>query len=285
MLTAAHAMQAKVESVPPGMSLVDLERRFLALGLTGFPVVEDGKLVGIVSRSDVVRALSVERSTEEQLADFYRAFEDPAHARSAAAEAAAAEARVGERAGKLAVRDVMIRRVITVDRDQPLSEVARLMLDGHIHRLPVAEEGQLLGLVTTLDIVSLFAGGRLVEAKPEDAPPERLLGRGTTAVEHLQSVRKKLETRLDRLVARTAAIEKDLRALSNPDSQERVTERENDQVLERLADSERRHMAQVRRALARIASGDYDKCEKCGEAVGENRQAALPEATRCIGCS
>jgi len=277
-------MKTDVESVSPAMGLVDLERKFLMLGMSGFPVIEEGKLVGIVSRSDVVRMLSVERATEEQLSDFYRAFEDPAHARSEALETAAVAARVGERAAALTVRDAMIHRVVSVDRDQPLSEVARLMVDGHIHRLPVIEDGKLIGLVTTLDIVGLIARGRLVEAQP-DGVAEPLIGPGVDETERQREIRATLERSLERLMHRTGAIEGDLRAAHDPDSEERAVERENDPVLERLGASERRQVAQIRRALARIDGGEYAACEVCGGPVGRARQAALPEATRCLACS
>jgi CBS domain-containing protein/RNA polymerase-binding transcription factor DksA len=278
-------MQTDVETVSPKMGLVDLERQFLMLGMSGFPVIEQGKLVGIVSRSDVVRLLSVEQTTAEQLSDFYRTFEDSARARSAAAESTAVGATVGARAVGLTVRDAMIRGVVSVDGDQPLSEVARLMLDGHIHRLPVLRDGQLIGLVSTLDIVRLFAEGRIVEAQPDDASGLRLLGPNSTAGDRLAEIRATLEERLDRLIHRTAAIEKDLRAARHPDSEERATERENDEVLERLGASERRHLAQIRAALARIEAGTYDTCERCGNRVGQGRQAALPETTRCRACA
>ena len=73
--------------------------------------------------------------------------------------------------------------------------------------------------------------------------------------------------------------------MRNPDSEDRASERENDEVLERLAGSERRHIAQIRAALARLEAGTYDVCEQCGKAVGAGRQAALPEATLCRACT
>jgi DnaK suppressor protein len=285
MLHAADAMQTKVESVSPDMQLVDLERRFLMLGLSGFPVVEDGVLVGIVSRSDTLRMQSIERAAEEQLSDFYRSFESPARSEeSATAEAAAVAARVGERVGALTVRDAMIRRVISVERDEPLREVARMMLDGHIHRLPVLDDGRLVGLVTTLDLVKLYSEGRLLEAAPEEAVTG-LLGSGGSASDRAVEIRETLEARLDRLVGRHSAIEQDLRSPRNADSEERAVERENDEVLELLQGSESRSIAQVRRALSRLDAGDYGVCESCGEEVGDARQRALPEATRCLACS
>ena len=278
-------MQTDVESVSPDMGLVDLERKFLALGRSGFPVVEQGRLVGIVSRSDVVRMLSVERAAEEQLADFYRAFEDPSQASTnEKLETAAVAARVGERAAALAVRDAMIHRVVSVERNQPLSEVARMMVAGHLHRLPVLDDGKLIGLVSTLDIVRLLAQGRLFDGHTDGAA-ELLLGAGTNDADRLSESRAALEASLERLTSRTNAIETDLRSAHDRDSQERATERENDEVLERLGASERGHVAQIRRALARIEAGEYETCEACGEPVGRARQVALPEATRCLGCA
>ena len=164
MLTAADAMQLEVETVAPGLGLIELERRFLTLGISGFPVLEDERLVGIVSRSDVVRILSVERSNQEQLADFDRAFDDPSH--PAETGTADVEARVGRRAEGFQVRDAMVRQVVSVQRDRPLAEVAQLMPDKHVHRLPVIDrDDRLVGLLTSLDLVRLFAKGRLVEAE------------------------------------------------------------------------------------------------------------------------
>jgi len=161
MLEVASAMQTKVETVSPDLDLVELERRLLAAGCSGFPVVEEGRLVGIVSRSDIVRAIAVERATEEQLSDFYRSFAEPDGSSGGDAEAAAIESRVGARAAHLRVRDVMIRDVKSVERNQPLADVAKRMVEAHIHRLPVVDGERLVGIVTTLDIARLVAEGRL----------------------------------------------------------------------------------------------------------------------------
>ncbi len=49
--------------------------------------------------------------------------------------------------GSLPVRDLMTKRLIVVSRDTPLKEVLRLMIENKIERLPVVEEGKLLGLI------------------------------------------------------------------------------------------------------------------------------------------
>jgi DnaK suppressor protein len=57
--------------------------------------------------------------------------------------------------------------------------------------------------------------------------------------------------------------------------------RELDATLEERA---RESLAQVERALARIADGTYDVCLRCGGPIGEARLQAVPSAELCISC-
>ena len=50
-----------------------------------------------------------------------------------------------------------------VMQTDPLQEVARCLVGHRIHRLPVVDAGRLVGILTSLDLVRLFAEGR---AKP-----------------------------------------------------------------------------------------------------------------------
>jgi CBS domain-containing protein len=54
----------------------------------------------------------------------------------------------------------MIRNLITVRPDAKLEEIARVMRDRRVHRLLVTEGEELLGLISSLDLVGLFADGR-----------------------------------------------------------------------------------------------------------------------------
>ena len=150
-------MQPDPRTVSPDTPLVELARLFLEDRVSGYPVVEGERLVGIVSRSDLVRQLSVEQSVAENVSDFYRdvgAFEDPPGSFAAIAR------QVGARLGSLRVEDAMIRSVVRVESDAPLAEVARRMLERGIHRLPVVEGERLVGILSSLDLVRLFAEGR-----------------------------------------------------------------------------------------------------------------------------
>jgi RNA polymerase-binding transcription factor DksA len=57
------------------------------------------------------------------------------------------------------------------------------------------------------------------------------------------------------------------------------------QLGEGLALQERRELAEVEGALARIAAGHFGACERCGGAIGRQRLRAVPEARLCLGCA
>jgi len=157
-ITVAEAMTADVETVSSDMSLIELDRRFMAERRGGFPVVDAGTLVGVVSRSDVVRQLCVEQSVAEQASDYYREVLGPPPLAETLAELAA---RVGRRIQDLRVRDVMMSVVVSVSPRDTMTAVAQLLVERHIHRLPVVDDGRLVGILTTLDVVRLVAAGRL----------------------------------------------------------------------------------------------------------------------------
>jgi CBS domain-containing protein len=163
MLTVERIMQSKPKTVSPDMTLVDLERLFLSTSFTGFPVVKEGRLVGVISRSDIVRSLVTERSRAEQLSDFYcgaptLSTEDPAQSLEATA------AQVGVRLAEQRVEDAMSHNVVSVESSETLQRLAKLMVDGHLHRLPVVNGNRLVGLITSMDLVGAISEGQLREA-------------------------------------------------------------------------------------------------------------------------
>jgi RNA polymerase-binding protein DksA len=52
-----------------------------------------------------------------------------------------------------------------------------------------------------------------------------------------------------------------------------------------LLDQARDHLKQIDLALGRLADGSYGVCERCGGAIGAERLAARPVATRCMTCA
>ncbi len=158
-ITATEIMRRNVQTVPPTMSLPDLEQAFITASVSGFPVVENGQLVGVVSRSDIVRQMQLEQQTASRTSDFYR--DASGFHELPPANNEEVWRRIGERLQKLTVADVMHRQIIAVSPEQTLKAIAETMLDNDIHRVLVTHHGQLLGVVSATDFVRLYAQGRL----------------------------------------------------------------------------------------------------------------------------
>jgi RNA polymerase-binding transcription factor DksA len=94
-----------------------------------------------------------------------------------------------------------------------------------------------------------------------------------------------LQNKLAQLQQRLHKVEQDLRQTPEPDSEERAVSRENDEVLERLEESDREEIRQLQEAIARIDAGTYGLCTLCEERIAPARLAALPYASTCLTCA
>ncbi len=102
-----------------------------------------------------------------------------------------------------------------------------------------------------------------------------------------RALRQQLLHRLAHLEGRLDKVEQDRRRGTNtldPDWEEQATVRQNDEVLDELAEAERLQARAIRAALQRMADGSYGRCVSCGELIAPRRLAALPYATQCIAC-
>ena len=162
-LVASDVMERNLISVPPGMTLADLAELLIRERVTGVPVVDanqNGAVVGIISRSDVVRFPVVARTLAELVADREK---EIAAARSGDL-AAPLPAPVMENLAGYTVRDAMVANPLSVAPQTPLAELARLLVTRHMHRVLVRDGSVLVGLISSLDIARLVAEGRLVPA-------------------------------------------------------------------------------------------------------------------------
>jgi CBS domain-containing protein len=114
------------------------------------PVVEDGKLVGIVTEGDLImQDVKLEFPTYLQLLDGMIMY-PPATARFENELKKAVAASVG---------DVMSKDPVTVQGDTSLEDVATLFIDRDVSRIPVLDGDTLVGIVSKSDVVrSLIEG-------------------------------------------------------------------------------------------------------------------------------
>lgn len=97
-----------------------------------------------------------------------------------------------------------------------------------------------------------------------------------------------LERELAQLRERLSRIERDRRrgqGALDPDFSEQAVERQNDEVLDQLERTVSGEIRQIGHALEQLRQGQGEHCEECGAAIGEQRLAALPQATQCAACA
>jgi CBS domain-containing protein len=112
-------------------------RELIRTGLGALPVVDDDqRLIGMLSERELMRHLLA----SEVLSD------GPSRPSPAGAQA------------NKTVRDVMTRQVLCVAPEQPVAEVAALMTNKDVERVPVVSEGRLVGFLTRGDIVRKLIG-------------------------------------------------------------------------------------------------------------------------------
>jgi RNA polymerase-binding transcription factor DksA len=104
-------------------------------------------------------------------------------------------------------------------------------------------------------------------------------------IHDLAARRAVLEARRDELTGRLAAIEAELDSHNDPDWEELALEREGDEVLEATGISGQQELRMIEAALARLASGEYGFCARCGAEIAPERLDALPWTPFCRNCA
>jgi len=94
-----------------------------------------------------------------------------------------------------------------------------------------------------------------------------------------------MRARLGELTARISEIEKTLDEEANPDTAERVSERESDEVLEGLGEAGEQELRMIEAALQRMEDGSYGICVACGARISEERLDLLPYTPFCRDCA
>jgi len=143
-LTVRSIMTKDPVTVTPDMSVTDAARLMVDNRIGALPVVDDDRVVGIVTEGDLImQDVKLEFPTYIHLLDGFIMY-PPATARfeNELRKAVAAD-----------VQAVMTPDPTTIDVDAPVEDAATLLIERDVSRLPVLENGRLVGIVSKSDVV------------------------------------------------------------------------------------------------------------------------------------
>lgn len=133
-MTVDGIMSRDLVTVDPGTALTDIRKRLQEGGFHHLLVVENGELLGVISDRDVLRALSPFLDTYTEQHRDVQTLAQPAS-------------------------EVMRSEPITVAPGTEIKDASRLLLDHDISSLPVVEQDELVGIVTTKDFLNHYTNG------------------------------------------------------------------------------------------------------------------------------
>jgi acetoin utilization protein AcuB len=150
-------MSRPVITVAPETPVNDALAMFKKEHIRRAPVIKDGKLLGIVTENDLRNASTSPATTLSVWEMNYLI-------------------------SKVTVKQVMSKKVKTIDMDTPIEEAARIMTDSSIGGMPVTRDGKVVGMITETDLFKIFLElmgarekGVRVSALVEDKPGQLAL--------------------------------------------------------------------------------------------------------------
>jgi CBS domain-containing protein len=123
-MIASDIMTRKVCTIRPEASAQEAAQLLDQRRISGAPVVDsEGRLIGIITEADIISKVNREG---------------------------------------LSVGDIMSHEVTVVGEETPVGEIAQLLTERKIKRVPVVSNGKLVGIVSRADIVHAVAQGHLI---------------------------------------------------------------------------------------------------------------------------
>ena len=149
-------MAVDVVTTTPITKLKEVDRLFSTYAISGAPVVDQGQLVGVISQSDVVRVLYEQQAAASEVSQYLQSpYPIPLPALS---EIARERSKIADRMVELTVADAMTGVPVTVAPEDDISVAAQAMCDERVHRVLVTRNGELVGILSALDLAGLLTG-------------------------------------------------------------------------------------------------------------------------------
>ena len=146
---AKDLMTEKVVCVHPDTPIHTLIKILIKNHINGAPVVnKEGKLVGVVSKTDIVEY--EEKTCKKQGQSSKKLFYSDTNGKLKKAFDKISKVKTF---GKTMVKNIMTSRIITAQSDDTIDRLAKIMFDKKVHRVIIQDKGSVVGIVSTLDIL------------------------------------------------------------------------------------------------------------------------------------
>jgi CBS domain-containing protein len=144
MLVVRDVMSRSVVTVQRSTPLKDVAQALIDNNISGLPVIDaDGAVLGVVSEADLlVKEGGPDAIRHRRLARF--------RGESTGSRAQAVKL------GAITAADAMTAPAITITSGRPLHEAAAIMTARRVNRLPVVDDGQLVGIISRADLVRAY---------------------------------------------------------------------------------------------------------------------------------
>jgi len=121
-------MTKNVVSVSPDQSVLDVKHIYENKKFHHhIPVIENGKLVGMISLIDFMYNIAGAGMSDDN--KVYK---------------------------ELSVRDIMSQKPFYLTTNSTIEEVAKVLTEGYYHAIPILDNDKLVGIVSTADIIKFF---------------------------------------------------------------------------------------------------------------------------------
>lgn len=150
-MRAREVMTTPVETVHPDDEISEVLTRLARADFSGFPVIEDDRVVGIVSEQDLVDIFQPSDRTLWIPIGFPPFLESLTYGIDLSWDELDVGVDLVRNAGK-PIRSVMTTPAVTVDAAEELDQIIEL-LAGDINRVPVLDDGRLVGIITRQDVL------------------------------------------------------------------------------------------------------------------------------------
>ena len=171
-MKASDIMTAPVIAVGPRTPVGEIAALLLEKRISAVPVVDEGRLVGMVSEGDLLHRHEIGTDRRVRAGSWWlRLFSED----RSAAQYVKSHARLA--------RDVMTRAVVSITTETPVTQIAALLETRRIKRVPVLRGRAILGIVSRANLVQAIAAAVHPDKRIHPSSDDAIRGRLLTELE------------------------------------------------------------------------------------------------------